>query len=361
MRNFQQGFTLVELMISLVLGLLISAAALQILYTNSLSSRIQNSGSTVVDTNTFGIDYLTRQIRKANYGILSSQSFFLNHQTPQGGIVLTSPDNLTVFGNTVAGKIVPSNLRGLSKSNQLIPTTLLTRSASPLSGSNVKSGNTALASDQLTIQYKVALDDQSDCQGRNVMKNDYVIERYFVREEGLACASAIYTYSEAVANPTQKDSHANHNAINIDKYKKPIRQSNGTFIRDTDDTSQNLADKGEIIVPNVDYFRVLLGVSNSKDFSTNPNNYQLTYMAVPIPVTTANAEPFPTLVDKRIINIQIALLVRSDNSVTAASNPSFDILDKVGLTLNDASKNDGKMRRVLQTTVFLRNARGTVQ
>lgn len=347
MRNFQQGFTLVELMISLVLGLLISAAALQILYTNSLSSRIQNSGSTVVDTNTFGIDYLTRQIRKANYGILSSQSFFLNHQTPQGGIVLTSPDDLTKFGNTVAGKIVPSNLRGLSKNNQLIPTTLLTRSASPLSGSNVKSGNTALASDQLTIQYKVALDDQSDCQGRNVMKNDYVIERYFVRDGGLACASAIYTYDEILA---KKDT-SNQNAINIDKYTKPDKTA-GT---------SNLADNGEIIIPNVDYFRVLLGVSNSKDFSTNPSNYQLTYMAVPTPVTTANTEPFPTLVDKRIVNIQIALLVRSDNSVTAASNPSFDILDKVGLTLNDASKNDGKMRRVLQTTVFLRNARGTVQ
>lgn len=347
MRNFQQGFTLVELMISLVLGLLISAAALQILYTNSLSSRIQNSGSTVVDTNTFGIDYLTRQIRKANYGILSSQSFFLNHQTPQGGIVLTSPDDLTKFGNTVAGKIVPSNLRGLSKNNQLIPTTLLTRSASPLSGSNVKSGNTALASDQLTIQYKVALDDQSDCQGRNVMKNDYVIERYFVRDGGLACASAIYTYDEILA---KKDT-SNQNAINIDKYTKPDKTA-GT---------SNLADNGEIIIPNVDYFRVLLGVSNSKDFSTNPSNYQLTYMAVPTPVTTANTEPFPSLIDKRIVNIQIALLVRSDNSVTAASNPSFDILDKVGLTLNDASKNDGKMRRVLQTTVFLRNARGTVQ
>ena len=347
MRKFQQGFTLVELMISLVLGLLVSAAALQILYTNSLSSRIQNSGSTVVDTNTFGVDYLTKQIRKANYGILSSQSFFLNHQTPQGGIVLTAPDDLTKFGNTVAGKIVPSNLRGLSKNNQLIPTNLMTRSASPLSGSNVKSGNTTLASDQLTIQYKVALDDQSDCQGRNVMKNDYVIERYFVRDGGLACASAIYTYDEILA---KKDA-SNQNAINIDKYTKPDKTA-GT---------SNLADNGEIIIPNVDYFRVLLGVSNSKDFSTNPSNYQLTYMPVPTPVTTANNEPFPTLVDKRIVNIQIALLVRSDNSVTAANNPSFDILDKVGLTLNDTSKNDGKMRRILQTTVFLRNARGTVQ
>lgn len=357
MKRLQQGFTLIELMISLILGLLVSAAALQILYTNSLSSNIQSAGSNIVDTNTFGLDYLTKQIRKANYGILSSQSFFLNHRTPQGGIVLTAPDNLTVFGNTVAGETVASNLRGLSKSNQQISDTLLTRSASSLSGSNVKFGSTALSSDQLTIQYKVSSDNQVDCQSRNVMKDDYVIERYFVRDGGLACASAIYTYSETTA---KKDA-TNQNAINIDKYKKPIKQSDGSFNRDTSDTTQNLAGSGEIIIPNVDYFRVLLGVSDSKNFSTNPSTYKLTYMPIPTPITTVNADPFPTLNNRRIVNVQIGLLVRSDGSVTASKDPSFTVLDKTDIKLNDTSKNDGKMRRVLETTVFLRNARGTVQ
>nr|WP_312536588.1 PilW family protein [Moraxella sp. CTOTU47618] len=357
MNRLQQGFTLIELMISLILGLLVSAAALQILYTNSLSSNIQSAGSNIVDTNTFGLDYLTKQIRKANYGILSSQSFFLNHRTPQGGIVLTAPDNLTVFGNTVAGETVASNLRGLSKSNQQISDTLLTRSASSLSGSNVKFGSTALSSDQLTIQYKVSSDNQVDCQSRNVMKDDYVIERYFVRDGGLACASAIYTYSETTA---KKDA-TNQNAINIDKYKKPIKQSDGSFNRDTSDTTQNLAGSGEIIIPNVDYFRVLLGVSDSKNFSTNPSTYKLTYMPIPTPISTVNADPFPTLNNRRIVNVQIGLLVRSDGSVTASKDPSFTVLDKTDIKLNDTSKNDGKMRRVLETTVFLRNARGTVQ
>ena len=342
MKRLQQGFTLIELMISLILGLLVSAAALQILYTNSLSSNIQSAGSKIVDTNTFGLDYLTKQIRKANYGILSSQSFFLNYRTPQGGIVLTAPDNLTVFGNTVAGETVASNLRGLSKSNQQISDTLLTRSASSLSGSNVKFGSTALSSDQLTIQYKVSSDNQVDCQSRNVKKDDYVIERYFVRDGGLACASAIYTYNETTAQTNQ---------INIDTYTKP----DGTA------GTSNLAGNGEIIIPNVDYFRVLLGVSDSKNFSTNPSTYNLTYMPIPTPITTVNADPFPTLNNRRIVNVQIGLLVRSDGSVTASKDPSFTVLDKTDIKLNDTSKNDGKMRRVLETTVFLRNARGTVQ
>jgi type IV pilus assembly protein PilW len=350
MKRLQQGFTLIELMIALILGLLVSAAALQILYTNSLSSNIQSAGSNIVDTNTFGLDYLTKQIRKANYGILSSQSFFLNHRTPQGGIVLTAPDNLAVFGNTVKVTVsnktvtltVPSNLRGLSKKNQLISDTLLTRSASSLSNSNVKAGSTALSSDQLTIQYKVSSDNQVDCQSRNVMKDDYVIERYFVRDGGLACASAIYTYNETTAQTNQ---------INIDTYTKP----DGTA------GTSNLAGNGEIIIPNVDYFRVLLGVSDSKNFSTNPSTYNLTYMPIPAPITTVNADPFPTLNNRRIVNVQIGLLVRSDGSVTASKDPSFTVLDKTDIKLNDTSKNDGKMRRVLETTVFLRNARGTVQ
>lgn len=351
----QQGFTLIELMVALLLGLLISAAALQLLYTNSLSSNIQKAGSNIVDSNTFGLDYLTKRIRKANYGVLSAQSFFLNHRTPQGGIVLTAPDDLKVFGNTYPEGIVPSNLRGLSKSNQKIPTDLLTRSESSLSGSNVVTGTSALASDQLTIQYKAIDENQMDCQGRNVMKDDYVIERYFVRDGGLACASAIYTYDESVA----KKEASNQNAIDIDKYKKPIKQSDGTNVRDTAETTQNLAGNGEIIIPNVDYFRVLLGVSDSKDFSTEPNNYKLSYMTIPTPATSG--DPFPSLTNKRIVNLQIALLIRSDSPVTAAKDPQYDILDKTGIKLNDTSKNDGKMRRVLQTTVLLRNARGTIK
>lgn len=218
----------------------------------------------------------------------------------------------------------------------------MTRSASSLSGSNVKFGSTALSSDQLTIQYKVSSDNQVDCQSRNVMKDDYVIERYFVRDGGLACASAIYTYNETTAQTNQ---------INIDTYTKP----DGTVGK------SNLAGNGEIIIPNVDYFRVLLGISDSKNFSTNPSTYKLTYMPIPTPITTVNADPFPTLNNRRIVNVQIGLLVRSDGSVTASKDPSFTVLDKTDIKLNDTSKNDGKMRRVLETTVFLRNARGTVQ
>lgn len=190
------------------------------------------------------------------------------------------------------------------------------------------------------------------------MQGDYVIERYFVRDGGLACASAIYTYNPDVA---KKDAN-NQNAIDIGKYKKP-KKANGKFQRDAEETEQNLADDGEIVIPNVDYFGVLLGVSESKDFSIDPTNYDLQYIRIPERVSAEKKDQYPTLMNKRIVSLQIALLVRSDGSVKASNDPQFDVLDKVGtdgIKLVDSVKNDGKMRKVLQTTVLLRNARGAV-
>lgn len=372
-QGVQRGFTLIELMVSLVLGLLITAATLQIFYTSSVSNSIQQAGFEVVDNNTFGFDDFIKQVRKANYGALpngTTSSFFLNHQTPLGGIVLSTPTDLKVFGNTIEYQnakgqtvtdTVPSNLRGISIENNVTGlAALVTQAESPLSSSHVTtSAGTALNSDQLTIQYQAALDNQLDCRGRAIMQGDYVIERYFVRDGGLACASAIYTYNPDVA---KKDAN-NQNAIDISKYRKPIKDANGKFQRDAEETEQNLADDGEIVIPNVDYFGVLLGVSESKDFSIDPTNYDLQYIRIPERVSAEKKDQYPTLMNKRIVSLQIALLVRSDGSVKASNDPQFDVLDKVGtdgIKLVDSVKNDGKMRKVLQTTVLLRNARGAV-
>lgn len=343
----QEGFTLVELMIALVLGLLISAAALQIFYTSSLSGNIQKAGSNVVETSTFGFDYLTKQIRKANYGAVmsgSANSYFLNAETPQGGIVLTAPTDLKYFGKTYNTATPPvevskdSNLRGLNLNTGLINTNLLSTNSSSLSSSNVE----GLQSDQLTIQYKT-YEDAIDCEGRNVKGGDYVIERYFVRPDGnslsLACASAIYTYDKAQAQL----SSSNQNGIDISKYDKPDG-SKGT---------SNLAGNGEVIIPNIDYFRVNLGVTEQKNFAIKPED--LTLENIPIPT-----DPYATLATKRIVNVQIALLVRSAAPVTASADSSFTLLDKSGVKLNASANKDGKMRRVLQSTILIRNARGAI-
>lgn len=83
----QQGFTLIELMISLVLGLLISAAVMQVFLTSQRVDRIQTAGSEIQDKAVFGLQSIEPQVRLANLG---NSGVPLDDKTAMGGIVLTA-------------------------------------------------------------------------------------------------------------------------------------------------------------------------------------------------------------------------------------------------------------------------------
>lgn len=60
MNDHQAGFTLIELMISLVLGLIVSAAVIQVYLINVKTSSIQASGSELQDASVFGLQQLEK-------------------------------------------------------------------------------------------------------------------------------------------------------------------------------------------------------------------------------------------------------------------------------------------------------------
>lgn len=332
MNIVQSGFTLIELMISLILGLLISAAALQIFYTASVNNNRQNAGSQIQNNAVFGINDFSKHLRRANYGANSNttSAYYLNHLTPQGGIVLTRPTGIAPS----AGATNPwakSNLNGLRNGSSALPTSILSANAAG-SASNLTINTN---SDQLTIQYQAYQDNMFTCDGEEIDKDDYVIERYFVRNDttitpnsiGLACASLIYTYDETLATTTGIDVSA-----------------------DLGDLTGN----GTIIIPNVDYFRVLLGTTAQDDFATDPTSLALVYQPLPSDPTT--------LAGRRIVSIQVGLLIHSETpTVSKQENSSlrFNILDRRGQQLNPAATNGSKyLRNVYETTTLIRNARG---
>lgn len=332
----QNGFTLVELMIALVLGLLISAAALQIFYTSSVNSRRQEASSQIQDNAIFGFSQMQQNLRRTNYGAKSTSThdeFFMNHLTPQGGVVLTAPTG-------TSGKWLDGNLSGLVLNGAAIPRSLLSGNSSTTSASNL---NGIANSDQLTIQYQSGREGLFNCEGTAIPKDFYVIERYFVRMDstvtpnalGLACASAIYNYNETTAGSTGIDikSYTDPNAVN---------------------RTNNLSGDGTIIIPNVDYFRALLGVSTSTGFATYPSTSNIAYRPIPNPATQLN--------NQRIISLQIGILARSNNPTAtpqANSDLSFTVLDRVNTRLNaTATAGPTYLRNVYETTVLLRNARG---
>jgi type IV pilus assembly protein PilW len=356
----QSGFTLIELMLSLTLGLIITAAAILLFLTSQRSLFLQQGMSDIQDNANFGLNYLTKDIRLAN---LNNQKSILNDETAFGGIVLTSSVNATKdtktnpatplsnFTNTIVGNTAAVSL--LSRSNGMSTST-----APAWSGvSNVQVGGSDISSDQLVIQYiPQYMTDQKntptntsddvlfggfDCEGNRLefLLNDpdptepdptrkaafgpqVIVQRYFLRVDNnnqntepnqplaLACDAGFYS---TTGNPTA-----------INRY----------------------GDAGEIMMKRVDHFRVLLGIQNGTQHRyLSINDYM--GLAIPRP---------------RIVSVQLGLLTRSSQNVGQDSlikdDQDFVVLDQTVKVKKPAAATTKYVRQVISQTVALRNSMG---
>lgn len=290
------GFTLIELMISLVLGLLISAAVMQVYLISTRTVTVQQSASEVQDSTIFAMQALEQNIRLANLG---NDITNITSITPHGGIVLTGNNiNNANYKNT--GDFTVSAGQSVVK------------------GANSWTGisNTDIASDQLTIQYKnITNSVMYDCEGTEVAagSSDWVIERYFIRETatnqtatvkelGLACDAGRVTDAGVVSD---------------------------------------FGGAGEVLIPAVDQFKVLLGVRS--DVAN---------------VTYLPAQTYLTLTDKPdITTLKLGVIIRSNTPLVESSDSSeFTLLDAKNTLKTDATRRK-YYRRAYETTVLLRNAR----
>jgi type IV pilus assembly protein PilW len=292
----ESGFTLIELMISLVLGLLISAAVIQVYIINMRTITIQQSASEVQDSTIFAMQSLEEHVRLANLGNPVTN---INSLTKNGGVVLT--------GNNI-GDAAYAN------------TGYFTVSAGQTgaAGTNGWTGasNMDKASDQLTIQYKNSTGQSLyDCEGTEIVSGsaDWVVERYFVRETkadqtaavkelGLACDAGRVTEAGAVSG---------------------------------------FGDNGEIIISAIDQFKILLGTMT--DIS------KMTYMP---------AKTYLTLTNKPdITTIKLGVVIRSSTPLLSSTDKdSFMLLDETNTLKTDSSRRKF-YRRAYESTVLLRNAR----
>lgn len=309
------GFTLVELMIAIVLGLLVTAAATQLFIGGSVSYRLQDNVAELQDGGVFGLNYATQQIQLANYG--NSDHIGLTHITPRGGIVLTS-------GDRTATNVNIKNL----VDNKKVDAKYLSQSA----GANGWTGlsNTTTDSDQLTIQF-IAPVDMMNCEGEKVFKGDLVVQRYFLR-----------TY-----NSTSKDDSSvaslglacDANDPNIKANISSDPESITGF-----GTATNL---GEVIIPRVDQFKVqVLAKLNSNYRYYSLNDY--------LAVASSSTAQIP-----EIQLIRISVLIRSQvktESVANDPNKTFVMLGE-NVTLKTAAVGNSNRysRAVYETSISLRN------
>ena len=330
MKKKQIGFTLIELMISLALGLIVVAAAILLFLTGQKSVAMQKGVSELQDNANFGLNYITKDIRLTNLNVKEAA---INDQTPYGGVVLSSSNTEPKSNVYLSSAALDANL--ISKGN--------------LTSNVVDSGGTAISSDQLVIQYlpQYTLDNKNtptdetddelvggfDCEGQELRFSKsaglhMVVQRYFLRTDN-----------------NKASNEGSPLALACDAGYYPINAPTAIT---------NYGGAGEIIMKRVDHFRVLLGVqSDVAAAASTPASTAHQYVSIKDYMAMTAPRP-------RILSIQLGALVRSTQSVGAEAavkaDQQFTVLDQ---TVKLKTSTDPKyIRQVVSQTVALRNALG---
>ncbi|ELA08613.1 putative pilus assembly protein PilW [Moraxella macacae 0408225] len=337
-KSFNRGFTLIELMVSLVLGLLISAAAVQIYIANARTTTFQKSGSELQDVSVFGIQQLESHIRIANLG---NSRTSINDTTSQGGIVLTG------FNLDIVSKTTDPKTNEVIQTDEYKDLQLLTRSTGDTKANGTTQKWTGVSnmsgtnSDQLTIQYtNITGSEMIDCENNQVDKNAMVIERYFVRQSTQKNGTLVLACD---AGRLVADTSKPGQGI------KTIQKFTGGDTRD-------FGGEGMEKITNVDQFNVLLGTQQrpikdpaSGKITTQPGMLYL------------NSYAYNKLTGEKppITSVKIGLIVSGSTAVLGNEDQTaFELFDQTQV-LTDATKDarSKKVRNVYQSTILLRNAR----
>ncbi|WP_374666302.1 PilW family protein [Acinetobacter sp.] len=300
----QAGFTLIELMISIGLGLIIVAAALLLFLSGQRNAAMQKSTVDLQDDQNFGLAYIAKNIRQAN---LNSPTASLSSGSNLAGIVFTTAN----ISNKITGVE--------SKFLTMTPTS----GDAGKSNMNLKGGATYY-NDQLVIQYRPTETGGYDCAGNLINRTDiYILERYFVRTDSngggtdaarsaLACASSRYLANLTAATDLESS------------------------------TTAGLYGNGEIIMKRVDLFRVrfLVQIGANKRYVTITQYKAIT--------------PAP-----RILAVQLGIIARAPDGTTERSVSASQEFSIFNQTVTPKTDFSGRyIRTPIMQTVALRNALG---
>lgn len=325
--NKQQGFTLIELMISLVLGLLIIAAASQVYVISLRTATVQQAGSSILDANVFGLQQIENNIRMAGLGL---------SDVAKAG---AADSGILVSGN---GAAAISTLR--ANGANLDPKLISRDNSGP-------TNTTSSGSDQLTIQYRAPA-NMRDCEGHLVLgprtgildlpgnpvvsiDGQIIVERYFVKDNNgtleLRCDAGLYVSNHIIQDDGRSNSgQGTANAPTI------LTGANNRY------NIHNLSDDGALIASGIDDFQVRFGIASGANHSgiryVTPTEYQALSS------------------DTAIITVQLGLLTKG--SVPSSDAPESQTYTILGNDVNMKSDQGQFIRRVYETNIMLRNSRG---
>jgi len=348
----QRGFSMIELMVSLTLGLLLIGAASQLLSGGIVSWRLQQSSADLQDGGVFSFDYMAKDMRLLNYGYVNSLS--LNPTTPWAGVVFSADTSATstntnlplVRTSTSQTAYVPAGVLTLGNGDTVSTTANQWQGLTNVTGTGVTN------SDQLTILY-VAPNTMSNCAGAVVNQGDYVVERYFLRVDttqpapdpkianlSLACDAGVITAASIAASSATVT---------------------GGVTTVVPAVLSGFGGAGQIIIPRVDHLHFLLGVYTAPT-TASPSSafsyYTINGDKAAVAAATAAGQTLP-----RVVSIQVAALVRAQVATSGKSGvdptKSYQMFDQtVTPIVANTHSNNQFVRNVYTTTIAIRNGLG---
>lgn len=339
----QKGFTLVELMISILIGLIIIAAVTQIYVTGVRNAAVQKAASGVLDANVFGLQQIEKSLRMTGLGLGKTSNM---NKTCSGVIVSRDTTRLNCDGSEVVASppdkanvdMHSAKLEGLRG----VATGLAVDMRTKADGGPVNTSNNKAS--QLTIQYRAPV-DMRDCEGRLALGprqvNGYVdgrqltdntntrvdgqviIERYFTKknDEGeleLRCDAGRYVLEHIIAEPNPQHQEAKILGVNS--------------------AIQNMGDDGSLIIAGIDDFQVQFGVI--------------------MPTGGLQYHDIANYTAGDIVAVKLGILAKGNSKIPqldASDNTRYTLLGKEITLTSDQPTN--LIRRTYETTTMLRNSR----
>lgn len=314
--NHQSGFTLIELMIALALGLLIVAAGLAVFLTSQRSLGLQAGMGELQQNANFGLSLVTYDIRHANLNTTSSQK--VNNAALGSGIVFKK-ENL------------PSTLHVINNLETEF-TTL----------QNKDIDNTAGTSDRLTIQYIPATNTIFNCEGAEVTNasSRVIVQRYYLAK-----------------SPQQMSGEPTAYSLYCDA---------GSYTNNGSDTTITGLNAGaQQIMQRVDAFKIRFGVKNPagnlRYMTTNEYNTAMTALLNASECSDKAATKCNNTF-LNIVSVEIGILSRSTGSIGAESSlntqTTFNVAGTTVTLTGDTALNKRYLRQTVTQVVAIRNTLG---
>lgn len=338
MTNNQNGYTLLELMIALVLGLLIVAAGTMIFMFGLRSTTLQSSMSELQQNANFGLGMLMQDLRHANLNTPSVQK--INNKQVGAGIVFSAsnlPSSLssvsanlfTRQNNDVSALTINSDQLTIQYIPQYVTVTTKKCKSTALINPITNTCDTSVSSNLEDITTYEAR--STDCEGNELKFSEprVVVQRYHVKADS----------NQILGQPTAYSLYCDAGTY----------MAGEAFI-----TGMSAANNGQQLMQRIDAFKVSLGVQDK--------DKKLRYMSINTYISLMG----PTVLNENnyynILSLEAGLIARSTSAMPLESminnNKKFKMLNEE-FELSTAQRNGPKyLREAFSQVVAFRNTLG---